>query len=112
MHPFENLADFVYEKLHEQSAFSEEDKKYIKGIIDNAIHFVIRKIRRNSSSDEQTSLEVQNVATNTAAFLAIVVGQLEFFAKGQNDGPFFDMIREMIDETEDNNGSGYTFKKR
>lgn len=107
MPPFEGLADLVYEKLHEQSGLDEIDKKYIKAIIDNAIYFVVNRLQKRATTFEELSAVMHEVAANTAAFLAIVIAQLEFFSKGENDGPFFDMIRNMLEnETQDNSFGG------
>ena len=109
MRPFDGFADLVYEKLHEQSGFDETDKKYIKAFINNAIHFVINRIHKNAYDDEALARDVNEVAANTAAFLAIAVAQLEFFSKGENDGPFFDMIVGMLkNETQNHNDGGHT----
>lgn len=113
MPPFDGFADLVYEKLHEQSAFDETDKKYIKAFISNAIYFVINRIQKRSGSDDKAlERDVNEIAANTAAFLAIAVAQLEFFSKGENDGPFFDMIVGMLNnETKNHNNGGHTPKE-
>lgn len=106
MQPFEGLADLVYENLHEQSNLDDTDKKYIKAVIDNAIYFVINRIQKRACDDDDVERDINEVAANTATFLAIVIAQLEFFSKGENDGPFFDMIRDILDNETQNNNLG------
>jgi len=112
MLPFEGIADLIYEKLHEQSGLDDVDKKYIKEVIDNSVYFVINRIQKRCQDKQSLEHDINEVAANTAAFLAIVIAQLEFFSKGENDGPFFDMIRDMFEnETEDNNPGRHSPKK-
>jgi hypothetical protein len=112
MQPFEYLSGVVFDKLHDKTGFDDKSKEYINLIIDNAVNLVAHLVnRRNKDADEKIKEELSAVATNTAIFLAMVIVQLEFFGRGENDGPFFDMIKEMLNDTKNSNSSGHTSKE-
>jgi len=104
MRLFEDLSNIVYEKLHQKNGFDENQRECITKIVNNAVEFVGLQILKESKDDNEVKSKIENVATNTAAFLALVILQLEFFGKSENNGPFFDLIEKAL-ENEDNNDS-------
>ena len=107
MTPFDNIAELVFSKLHEKSNFDLESQEFITDMINGSIAFVVKQLSNRYTTEEELKEKVGLIADSVIGFIAVTVVQLEFFGRGENDGPFFDLLRKHF-EDENSNDSGLT----
>jgi hypothetical protein len=98
---FNSLAEAAYEKLHEKVGFDAESREFIKQIVNNSVAFVITNLVKECETEEELKSKIEEISINTFATITIFVIQLEFFARADNNGPFFDLSWQLLNQEDE-----------
>lgn len=85
-HILENMKKYV-----DEETFLMLDK-----LINDAIRIVIYNIIKKYKEDNEIEIALEKVRNNTIYFMALVLMQLIEFGKGENEGPFIDIMDELL----------------
>jgi len=65
-------------------------------LVENAINIVTYNIFKKYKNEMESDEALEKIKNNTVHFMALVIIQLIEFGKGENEGPFIDLIKEAL----------------